>query len=133
MEKMQKEWTHMIDVNKRMEKYDNHEVEFLSNLVDSFQYFVEEFEAHGYTKHFKHLFYAVLKTEGDILVELSQFDYAVKCYKTLKDFCEMWGDMVSLKMKTYEQIAACYRSCRCYLSAINYYKKGLHLAYQIGD
>ena len=61
----------MADVNRRMEKYKNYEKDFLTNLTESFQFFVEEFEKRGYTKYFKHLFYAILKTEGDILVELS--------------------------------------------------------------
>jgi hypothetical protein len=54
------------------------------------------------------LLYGVLKTEGDILVELNQFDLAIKAYKTLKDYCENWGGMVSLKMKIYEQISVCF-------------------------
>ena len=37
----------MVDVNKRMEKYNQFEDEFLTHLVESFQVFVEEFVADG--------------------------------------------------------------------------------------
>ena len=39
------------------------------------------------------LLYSVLKTQGDILVELCRFDLAIKAYKTLKDYCDSWGNM----------------------------------------
>ena len=51
------------------------------------------------------LYFAILKTEGDILVDLSQFDRAIKCNKTMKDYCEKIKDHYdsdSLKMKMYE-------------------------------
>ena len=54
------------------------------------------------------LLYGVLKTEGDIFVELNQFDLAIKAYKTLKDYCDNWGGMIPLKMKIYEQISVCF-------------------------
>ena len=53
-------------------------------------------------KPMKFLFYAVLKVEGDILIDLNLIDLAIKCFKTLKDYCDMWGNMEKLKMKTYE-------------------------------
>ena len=54
------------------------------------------------TRNFKILFYAVLKVEGDILIDLNKIDLAIKCFKTLKDYCHIWGGMDRLKMKTYE-------------------------------
>jgi hypothetical protein len=50
----------------------------------------------------KLIFYTVLKTEGDILFELAEYDLAIKCFKSLKDYCRIWGNMEYLKMKTYE-------------------------------
>jgi hypothetical protein len=50
----------------------------------------------------KVIFYALLKAEGDILVEMHEYDLAIRCYKTLKDYCRKWGKMDFLKMKTYE-------------------------------
>ena len=50
----------------------------------------------------KVLFYAILKVEGDILIDLDRIDLAIKCFKTLKDQCDIWEDMDKLKMKTYE-------------------------------
>ena len=41
----------------------------------------------------KVIFYALLKAEGDILVEMNEWDLAIKCYKTLKDYCRAWGNM----------------------------------------
>jgi len=33
----------------------------------------------------KIIFYAILKVEGDILIDLDRIDSAIKCFKTLKD------------------------------------------------
>jgi hypothetical protein len=30
-------------------------------------------------------FYVMLKTEGDILLEMAEYDLAIKCFKVLKD------------------------------------------------
>ena len=47
--------------------------------------------------------YSVLKTEGDILVDMGFFDKAIKAYKTAKDFTEVWGPSFNrLKMRLYE-------------------------------
>jgi len=81
----------------------------------------------------KCLFYAVLKVEGDILLDLNEHDLAIKCFKTLKDYCDVWGDMEKLKMKTYEQIAVCYRSKGKKYKAIEYFKKALFYAYKCSD
>jgi len=80
----------------------------------------------------KMVFYAVIKTEGDIFVDLQQYDLAIKCYKTLKDLCVAWGrneDMLAMKMKTYEQIGMCYSESGKVYVAMTYYKRALQLAY----
>jgi hypothetical protein len=57
----------------------------------------------------KVIFFAVLKVEGDILIDLNRIDEAIKCFKTIKNYCDVWGGMNKLKMKMYDQIAVCYR------------------------
>ena len=71
-------------------------------IVEVFQDFLLEFEIQNLAKPMKCLFYAMLKVEGDILLDLNEHDLAIKCFKTLKDYCDVWGDMEKLKMKTYE-------------------------------
>jgi len=37
------------------------------------------------------IIYSVLKTQGDVLVEMGFFDRAIMAYKTIKDMCGVWG------------------------------------------
>jgi hypothetical protein len=49
------------------------------------------------------MIYSVLKTEGDILVDMHYYDRAIAAYKTLKDFLTLWGPTFRrLKMAIYE-------------------------------
>ena len=57
----------------------------MSDVVNKFKIFVDEFIGTGATERLKNLFYAILKTEGEILVEVGLYDMAIKCFKTLKD------------------------------------------------
>jgi hypothetical protein len=70
--------------------------------VEQFELIVYRYEDSRFGKHMKVVFYSLLKTEGDILFEMSEYDLAIRCYKTLKDYCRSWGSMEYLKMKTYE-------------------------------
>ena len=81
----------------------------------------------------KILCYAILKVEGDILIDLNKMDLAIKCYKTLKDCCDNWGGLDKQKMLTYEQIAVCYRSQDKHNIAIEFFKKALCYAYYLKD
>ena len=65
----------------------------MDDVVNTFRAFVDEFSEAGCTKQLKNLFYSILKTEGDILIEVGLYDMALKCFKTLKDQIEQWGDM----------------------------------------
>ena len=38
----------------------------------------------------KMLFYCILKTEGDIFIELRDFHRAIQAYKSLKNYCKVW-------------------------------------------
>ena len=78
--------------------------------------------------------YTILKTQGDILMELGRFNRAIKAYKTLKDFLHDWGQPFQyLKMKTFEQIAVAYRTVNMNLAAVMYYKKALMIAWVLKD
>ena len=64
-----------------------------AKIIDCFQTFLYEFEFAGFDRPMKHLFYAVLKIEGDILIDLNKIDLAIKCFKTLKDYCDNWDGL----------------------------------------
>jgi hypothetical protein len=74
----------------------------VSDLIDSFSSFVELYHDLFLPAGMNLVFYSVLKTEGDILMDLQEIDLAIKCYKTVKDQCSYWGNMDDLKLKCYE-------------------------------
>ena len=57
----------------------------MGDFVESFSVFVEFFQDLIMPAGVNFIFYSVLKTEGDILMDLREFDFAIKCYKTIKD------------------------------------------------
>jgi hypothetical protein len=57
-------------------------------VVRLFEDFVEEWMKSKLADLIPNMLYSVLKTEGDILVELLEYDRAIKAYKVLKDLCE---------------------------------------------
>lgn len=59
-----------------------------------FEDFVREF-THDRNPLFenKMIFYCLLKTEGDIMIELNDYDKAIKAYKALRNYCRAWGLM----------------------------------------
>jgi hypothetical protein len=59
--------------------------------VRNFQDFVYEFEFSNLSIPLKFILHAILKTEGDILIDLNKVDLAIKCFKTLKDCCYEWN------------------------------------------
>lgn len=71
-------------------------------IVACFQDFVYEFELATFSKPLKIIFHSILKTEGDILIDLDKIDLAIKCLKTIKDCCDDWETMDMQKMKCYE-------------------------------
>lgn len=64
-----------------------------STLQSIFQDFVKEFI---YSKNpmfqNKLIFYCLLKTEGDIMIELGDYNKALQAYKTLRNHCRKWGE-----------------------------------------
>ena len=83
----------------------------LNQIVDYFRNFVDEFHKTVFSEKLKFIFYSVLKTEGEIFMQLQQYDYAIKCFKTMKDYCLQWGHMEHLRMRMYEHISLCYYKC----------------------
>ena len=39
----------------------------------------------------KLIFYCLLKTEGDIMIQLNDLDKAIKAYKAMRNYCRVWG------------------------------------------
>lgn len=57
-----------------------------------FEGFVREF-THDSNPLFlnKLIFYCILKTEGDIMIQLGDYDKAIRAYKALRNYCRVWG------------------------------------------
>jgi tetratricopeptide (TPR) repeat protein len=78
------------------------------------------------------LLFVVLKAEGDIFQELRDFDKAIKSYKALATYCEIW-QLKEPHLHLMEQIALCYRLMRVHGVAVDFFKKELQHAWQMGD
>jgi hypothetical protein len=61
--------------------------------VKKFRKFVDLFEDLKVTQMIKLILFGLLKAEGDVLMSINSFDRAIKCYKTMKDYCDRWGGM----------------------------------------
>ena len=57
-----------------------------------FEQFVKEYD-YDTAKIFENklIFYCLLKTEGDIMVELRDYHRAIQAYKALRNYCRNWG------------------------------------------
>ena len=66
-------------------KYKLEEKRILSEIIDSFDDAVRRFQKEEVASSCQIVFYGVLKTKADILVELQEFDLAIKAYRKLKD------------------------------------------------
>lgn len=58
-----------------------------------FEEFVREF-THDRNPLFeknKLIFFCLLKTEGDIMIELGDYNKAIQAYKALRNYCRVWG------------------------------------------
>lgn len=61
--------------------------EMIIAFIQAVEMFVYRFED---KKIHKLVFYLVIRAEGDILHELKEYNYAIKAYKSLKNFCKRW-------------------------------------------
>ena len=80
----------------------------------------------------KMIFYCILKTEGDIMIELRDYLRAIQAYKLLRHYCKKW-ELMQQEMWISEQIGMAYRIIRSHESAIDYFKVQLSLAWELGD
>ena len=100
-------------------------------LVNMFQDFVLEFNRIPFTDgRKKMLLFTVLKAEGDIFQELREYDRAIRAYKSLKNFCDIW-QLKYPSMMVAEQIGMSYRLMRMHSVAVDYFKKQLCLSWEI--
>jgi len=70
------------------------------------------------------VYYAIMKSKADMLMELSQVNFAIQEYKKLKDLLQ-GKKMFKLMMKIYEQLSVCYTDSGMYQIALSYLKKAL--------
>ena len=98
-------------------------------IVDMFQDFVLCFTTLAFTKGKRRmLLYLIIKTEGDIFQELRDYDRAIKAYKALLSYCELWK-LATPIIHTLEQIGLCYRLNRLHSAAVDYFKMALQYAW----
>ena len=95
-----------------------------------------------------------MKAEGDLFIELEDFNKAIKVFKALKNLCRKWqaeaqpglagtgvestsmvgtGMFYEHIMSLYSQIGYLYAQCQMYKAAADYFKKQLVLAWQQND
>ena len=100
-----------------------------STLQRIFHGFIQEFIYHKNPLFDnKLIFYCLLKTEGDIMIEIGDYDKALQAYKTLRNYCRHWGEaFLEQEMWMTEQIGMTYRSIRMYKRAVDYFKRQLAL------
>ncbi len=70
-------------------------------LVESFEEFIATFDQIRLPPGMNLIYYVVLKTEGDIFVELQEFDIAIKVFTTVKKYLKSWGHMEKYKLAMY--------------------------------
>lgn len=80
----------------------------------------------------KLLLFIVLKTEGVIFQELREYDKAIRAYKSLKNYCDIWG-LKYPGMMMCVQIGMCYRLMRMHAVAVDFFKKQLTISWEIGS
>jgi len=66
------------------------------------------------------------------MIELNDYDKAIKAYKALRNYCRVWG-LMQQEMWMAEQIGMCYRMLRFHELASDYFKFQLSLAWELND
>lgn len=67
------------------------------------------------------LLFLVIKLEADIFQELREYDRAIKAYKALLTYCELWKFKEPI-INLNEQIGMCYRLMRLHNAAVDCFK-----------
>ena len=65
-----------------------------------------------------------------IFQELREYDRAIRAYKSLKNFCDIWG-LRYPAMIICEQIGHCYRQMRMHATACDFFKKQLTMCWEM--
>ena len=92
------------------------------SIQKMFEVFVREYthDTHPLFEN-KLIFYCLLKTEGDIMIELGDYDKAIQAYKALRNYCRVWG-LLEQEMWMAEQIGIAYREVKYHELAVDYFK-----------
>ena len=122
-------------------------------IASLFEYIINKYEG---KKIHKLTIVLMLKSIGEILMELEDFDLAIKEFKALKNYCRKWFTEIRIQKKIYqhryenkygkgcgnfekhylsslEQIGYIYRHVGMYKSAADYFKKQLTNSWYFND
>lgn len=103
----------------------------LQAIADKFQDFI-----HAHKQFDNHktevVVYAMLKTQGQLLCELLDFDRAIKCQKSLRNFCRTWHNL-QYEIWALESLALSYKLAQKHGDSAYYLHKALELCWEIGD
>lgn len=116
-----------------------------SEVLDKMQDQVEDIVMwYNIKKMHKLVFYLIIRAQSNVLIELKEFDRALKALKSLKNYCKRWqrygethllfrankfkdirgtNDFNQLLMSVYHQIGLIYREIGYNLAAMDYFKK----------
>lgn len=78
------------------------------------------------------LLFLIIKAEADIFQELREYDRAIKAYKALLTYCELWKFKEAI-INLNEQIGMCYRLMRLHNVAVDCFKMELQHAWANND
>lgn len=78
------------------------------------------------------LLFLIIKAEADIFQELREYDRAIKAYKALLTYCELWKFKEAI-INLNEQIGMCYRLMRLHNVAVDCFKMELQHAWANKD
>lgn len=134
----------------KADDFNERRYEMIKTFIDAVERFIFVYDQ---KKVHKLVFYLLLRAEGDILLELKEYDFAIKAYKSLKNYCKRWqrqNEMYEaykkkkmpqmrgchnfdrLLISLYHQIGTVYREAGMHNAAMDYFKKQLILAWQSG-
>ena len=82
--------------------------DMIKTFIDAVEHLVR---AYANKKIHKLVFYLLMRAEGDILLELKEYNLAIKAYKSLKNHCKRWQRQNELyqmyKKAKMPQMAGC--------------------------
>jgi tetratricopeptide (TPR) repeat protein len=78
------------------------------------------------------VFYAVLKTQAEVCVELRDFNQALKCWKNILGYCKSWNAL-QLQAWTLEATATCYKALTQYDMQLDCLQEALKISLELCD